>query len=113
MFPGSFLLAMPVNAVTQAVPGRTRLHGSSPAQPGGDKCPKAPTPWGPGPQGELGVPVPMWQDSGVVGCGPAANCCVFSSGGKKSLKKLCLNGVMKISATDPEVLNNSLMQGHS
>lgn len=64
MFPGSFLLAMPVNAVTQVVPGRTRLHGSSPAQPGGDKCPKAPTPWGPGPHGSLGYPSPCGRTLG-------------------------------------------------
>lgn len=48
-----------------------------------------------------------------AGSRPAIKRSVFSSGGKNSLKKLCLNGVMKISATDPEVLNNPVMQGHS
>lgn len=47
-----------------------------------------------------------------AGFGPAIKHSVFSSCGKNSLKKLCLNGVMKISATDPEVLSNSVMQGH-
>lgn len=48
-----------------------------------------------------------------AGSRAACKSSVFSSGGKNSLKKLCLNGVMKISATDPEVLNNPVMQGHS
>lgn len=142
-FPGLFLLAVPVNVVTLGTQGTQPLAQLclSKAWSGVSTQKKCPMQgrtmqelvplslWGNCGPWELSLcssqflallsaphfapPKHMVRALMPAGSRAAIKCSVFSSGGKNRLKKLCLNGVMKISATDPEVLNNPVMQGHS